>query len=512
MTENKKPNNALESPAGNPQGLKLDKKTVAVITALILGIMLFVGVLTQVVPRGAYDVGGDGAIIPAAVDPVTGENVSTYAPMPDFKMPFWKTFTAPIEVFTSDEALTGVAIILFIILIGGTFLILEKSGVLKYILSVIVKKFADKKYRLLPIMILAMMALSSIVGILEESVTLVPLCVAISLALGWDSLVGISISLISVAFGYSAALFNPFNVGLVQSMAKLPMFSGLAYRLVIFFGVYAILTTFVVLYAKKIEKNPRKSIVYESDLKLREKYGSGIDEEIVRDPKMRKATRTFVGCIGGVLFCAAVSFIVQRIEAVPEVIRGNIDFLPMVAMAVLFTVGGLSAGRIVGIRGKKLLSGFADGAKAIAPIAPLIIFVMAITFILKQGMIIDTILYHVYEGIKGFGPSSALLFIFLFVLALEFFIGSGTAKAFLIMPLVLPLVDMVGVSRQSIVIAFCMSDGFANILYPTSGVMLIAIGLVNVSYGKFMRFTWKLFAAVFAFAALILLGAVAMGY
>lgn len=511
MNSNPKTEKTVKESENTGQGLKLDKKTVLFITGLILGIMIFVGILTQIVPRGEYQTDESGAIIASVTDPVTGEQISTYSPI-DYKMPFWKTFVAPIEVFTTGEAVTGIAIILFIVLIGGTFLVLDKSGVLSYIMGVIVKKYSDKKYKLLPVMILAFMALSSVVGILEESITVTPLCVAIALALGWDSLVGISISLISIAFGFTAASFNPFNVGIVQSMAGIPLFSGILYRLVIFAGVYAILTGFVVRYAKKIEKNPQKSIVYENDLVLREKYLSSVSNDVTSDPRLGRATRTFVGCIAGVLVCAAVSFIVQRIEAVPEVIRDNIDNLPMVSMAILFTVGGLSAGYIAGIRGRKLLSGFVDGAKAIAPIAPLIIFVMAITFILKQGKIIDTLLYFVYSKIADFGPSAALLFIFLFIIVLSFFIGSGTAKAFLIMPIVLPLADMINVTRQSVVIAFCFADGFCNILYPTSGVMIIAIGLVGVSYGKYLRFTWKLFLAEFLFAALILLCAVALGY
>lgn len=486
-------------------GLHLNKKTVLFIFAVIAGILILVGVLTQVVPRGEYLRDAEGMLIAA------DENgVSTYREL-DFRLPFWKTFTAPIEVFTTSDALTGVAIILFIVLIGGTFLILDKSGVLTFIMSGVVLRFSRKKYLLLPVIILIMMTLSSVIGILEESITIVPLCVAISLALGWDSLVGLSISLISIAFGYSAATFNPFNVVLVQSMAGLPIFSGLGYRLLVFIGVYAILTAFVVLYAKRIEKDPKRSVMFESDRALREKYGEP-DVSVANDPILKKATRVFVGCICGVLLLAAGSFVLQHVPAVPENMRSILSYLPMAGMAILFTVGGLCAGRIAGIRGKKLFSGFMEGARSIVPIAPLIIFVMAITFLMREGKIIDTLLYHIYNIVARFGPAGSLLLLSLVVLILEFFIGSGTAKAFLIMPLVLPLADMVHITRQSVVLGFSVADGFGNILYPTSGVMLIAIGLVGVSYGKFMRYTWKLFALEFAFCALMLVLAVRIGY
>ena len=310
---------------------------------------------------------------------------------------------------------------------------------------------------------------------------------------------------------HSAATFNPFNVVLVQSMAGLPIFSGLGYRLLVFIGVYAILTAFVVLYAKRIEKNPQRSVTFATDGALREKYGEP-DVSVAEDPLLKKATRVFVGCISGVLVLAACSFILQRISAIPQSVRDIISYLPMAGMAILFTVGGLCAGRIAGIRGKNLLTGFLEGAKSIAPIAPLIVFVMAITFLMREGKIIDTVLYYIYNGIAGVGPVASLLLISLVVLAMEFFIGSGTAKAFLIMPLVLPLADMVHITRQCIVLGFSVADGLGNILYPTSGVMLIAIGLVGVSYGKYMRFTWKLFVAEYAFCALMLALAVRIGY
>jgi len=499
----------VEKPA---QGLKIDRKTIIAISGLLLGIMIFAGILTQFVPRGEYERYPEGSERAGEIICDIKNGVEpNYVADNNYKMPFWRVFTSVIEVFGSDTAATGIAIICFIVLIGGTFLVLDRSGVLKYIMSAIVKKYSDKKYKLLAIMVLACMALSSVCGVLEESITLVPLAVAISLALGWDSLVGLGFSLVAIAFGYSAATFNPFNVGIVQSMAGLRMFSGLGYRLVVFAVVYAVLILFLTRYAKKIEKNPEKSIVYETDLSLRIKY-SEADEGVLLNPALKRAAITFVSCVAGVLVCAALSFGLQMVDSIPDDIKTYIGYLPMVGMAVLFTVGGLCAGSIAGIKGKKLFGGFVDGVKAIAPVAPMIIFVMSITFILQEGKIIDTLLHYVYEGLKGFSPSSALLLFFLFIIILEFFIGSGTAKAFLVMPLVLPLADMLLVSRQSITLSFSLADGFCNIFYPTSGVMILAIGLVNVSYGKFMRWMWKLFAAEFFFAALILLGAIAIGY
>ena len=294
--------------------------------------------------------------------------------------------------------------------------------------------------------------------------------------------------MVSIAFGYTAATFNPFNVGILQTMADLPLFSGLAYRLLFFVCVYVSLVLFLIVYAKKIEKNPEKSLCYESDKELRVRFGAEVDDEALNNPALKK------------------------VDAISDSVKERINNLPLVGMAILFTVGGIAAGYIAGIRGKALGGGFLEGVKTIAPCLPMIWAILSITYVLQEGNIIHTILYHVYNLTSSMSKTGALFAIFLFVVALEFIVGSGTAKAFLIMPIVLPLADLLGLTRQSIVLAFTMGDGFCNILYPTSGIMVIAIGMVGISYGKYLRWSWKLFVMEFGLAALAMLGAVAIGY
>lgn len=483
-------------------GIQLNKKTMAAITVLLLAIMLFAGIMTKVVPTGAYDVDADGGIIPGTYHELSQDEVN---------YPLWRVLIAPIEVFTTPDSVIGLGIILFIVLIGGTFLILEESGVLQYIMQTTVNKFEKKKYLLLAVLVFVCMTLSSVVGILEESVTLVPLACAISLALGWDSLVGLGFSLMSVAFGYAAATFNPFNIVIVQTMANLPMFSGLGYRIVVFLITYAILFTFLFTYAKKIEKHPEKSVCYESDIEMRKKYLSAESNKVFENPNLGRATKVFVVSILFVFVFTAISFVAKQFIT-NETVSSLVGYTPLAAMAILFTFGGLRAGYITGIRGKDLFGGFKRGVKTIAPVIPLILFVLGITYVLKKGMILDTILYNIYNLIQGFTPVQALLMIMLVVIVIEFFIGSGTAKAFLLMPLILPLGKMLGITDQSIVLAFCLGDGFCNVLYPTSGIMIICIGMINVTYGKFLKWSWKLFAAIFAASAAIIWFAVKIGY
>lgn len=473
----------------NESALKLDTKTVSAIVGLLIIILGIVGVLTQTVTPGEYEV-KDGTIIDG-----------TYHILEDYKLPIWKILFSPIMCLSSSQAGTGVLIILLIILIGGSFLILEKCGVLKFIMATLIKKYSNKKYTLMAIVTFVLMALSSTAGILEESLTIIPIAVAVSLALGWDSLVGLGMSNVSIAWGFTAATFNPFNVVTVQKLSDLEIFSGTWLRLIIFVGVYLILFFFLYTYARKIEKNPKASLVYESDLELRKKYSLEGTDEILNDPKIKKGTKAYLTCM-----------LIDVLFIVLDFILGTGGSISLPAMAVLFTTGGLLAGHFTGFNSKKIAKTFFNGVKAISPAILLILFVIAITYVLDEGKIMHTMLYHFSNAMKNVSPYAAIFLILGIVALLEFVVGSSTAKAFLIVPLVAPLADLIGLTKQSVVTTFCLADGFTNLLYPTNGLIIIAIGLINVSFGKWLKWTWKLFLGEFIFSALIMVLMVAINY
>lgn len=482
-------------------GLHIDKKTIISITAILLAVYIFAGVLTQIMPRGEYTTFIDESTGKASV---TTESV--YMPLEDYTMPLWKIIAAPVMVFvdsaTRDTGMTGILIIAFIVLMGGTFLLLDRCGVLKYLVAVVIKKFSHKKYLLMAVLTFFCMALASTAGILEESVTLVPIAVAISLALGWDSLVGLGMSLVAVAFGFTAATFNPFNVMTVQKLAgDIEVFSGLWLRLIVFALVYIGLYSFLFFYAKRIEKNPQKSLSYEGDKALREKYTVSDVDAVFADKNAGKAAKAFCIC----LICAFICIIT-------DFVAGAGGAISMGGIAVFFVAGGISAAIITGVRGKKLLYGFTEGIRTVAPAIPLIVIVISVAYILNTGKIMHTILYYIHNLIEGMNPYAAILLIFLFIALLEFFIGSGTAKAFLVMPLVLPLSHLIGLSSNSVVLSFCLADGFTNLLYPTSGIMIIAIGLIGVSYTKWLRFSWPLFVIEGIISVAVMMLAVFIGY
>jgi uncharacterized ion transporter superfamily protein YfcC len=485
------------------EGLNIDKKTLFGIAGLLLVILVIVGALTQFLPRGEFQVDENGSVI-----------AGTYTQHPEFKLPLWKIAAAPFLAFTSGKASVGLAIIAIIVLVGGTFLILDRIGVLKYMMAVIVNKFENRRFMLIAVMVLFGMFLSSTAGVLEESLTLVPIAVAISLAMGWDSLTGIGMSFVAVAFGFTAATFNPFNVITVQKLADIPVLSGLWLRLIIFVVVYASLTAFLIMYAKKIEKHPEKSPAYETDKKIRDRYPLDVCRETLGDEKIGKATKVFVVSLICVLGGTVASFVLSMAgtKLENETLTTIGSYASMGCMAVFFPIGGLLAGHVSGLRGKKLFAAFGEGVKTILPIIPLIVFILAITYVLDEGMIMHTVLNALSNALDGVSPYGVILLMFVFTALLEFFIGSGTAKAFLVVPLMAILCDLTGLTRQSIVITFCFADGFTNMLYPTSGLMILAIGMVGVSYRKWLKWTAKLFLIEAVISVFFMLFSVAIGY
>ena len=254
-------------------GIKISKKSFLSSLIILLILMIISGMLTRILPPGEYD-----RIIVDGRETID-VNSFEYIEKPDY--PFYRWFTAPLEVLWSQDALTVIVIILFILFIGGTFTILEKSGIIKYAMDKIVKRFSNNKYLLLSVLVLFFMAFGSMFGIFEELIALVPICVTLSYSLGWDSLTGLGMSALASGFGFAAAIFNPFTAGIAQELAGLPPFSGFLYRILIFVIIYALLLAYLLMYAKRIEKEPQLSLVYAEDEVHRQRYHRLADEDNV---------------------------------------------------------------------------------------------------------------------------------------------------------------------------------------------------------------------------------------
>lgn len=476
----------------NKSSLQIGKKSFLTSVAIIAVLMILAGVLTHIIPTGAYErVFEDGreVVVPNSFEFTDSE-----------PLPFWRVLTAPVEVLWSEDAATVIVIIAFIIIIGGIFMLLEKSGILQYILSMLVTKFGKNKYRLLCVVSFAFMIFGSAFGLFEELVVLVPISIALAYSLGWDTLVGLGMSVLSACFGFSAVTFNPFTLGVAQGLAGLPLFSGLLFRIPVLILTYIILITFLMRYAKKIEKTPEKSLVYSDDAHLREKYGeNAVKIEIRNEQHVKRAMRTFYIML--VLLCV-VAILGILVPAVGSVM------LPLII--VVFLCGSLISAKKTHYT-KSIGRDFIGGMAGTAPGAVLILMAMSVKLIIASGGVMDTILYYAADAIQGTSPYVAAILIYLLVLVLNFFIGSGSAKAFLVMPLIAPLTDLIGVSRQTAVEAFVLGDGITNMLYPTNALLMITLGLSVVSYPKWFKWTIKLQLAYVVFSVAVVAVAVLVG-
>lgn len=472
--------------------LKISKKTFVSSVLILFTLIIFSGLLTLFVKTGEYDreiINGRESII------ANSFQYTDKAPLP-----VWRWITAPIEVLFSDDATILIVIILFLLIIGGSFAVINNSRMIEFLIDKIIKRYSDKRYYLLGIITLTFMLLGSVIGIFEEIIPLIPIVIILSFTLGWDSLTGLGMSILAAGFGFAAGVANPFTVGVAQNIAELPMFSGIIFRVVVFILIYIILMFFLVKYAKRIEKKPELSIVYNED-QVRKGNLHSVDDREYEEGKLNKALKWF-GCMIILIFIFIIS---------SSFIDGLSDFsLPVVAL--LFLIGGVGSGFLAGDSFKKVFKNFLKGSLAIAPGVILILMASSVKHILESGEIMDTILNFSVTTIADTPPVISLLLIYLLVLVMNFFIASGSAKAFLIMPIITPLVDLVGINRQLAVLAYAFGDGFSNVLYPTNAVLLISLGLTVVSYQKWFKWIFKLQLFILTFTSVLLVIAYLLNY
>lgn len=405
--------------------------------------------------------------------------------VPGGGIPFWKWALSPILVLGAEGNVSLIAVIIFLLVIGGIFNCLDKCGLMQYMLDTITNRFGKERYKLLAFITLFFMAMGSMIGSFEEAVPMVPIVVALAIRLGWDPLVGLGMSILAIGCGFSAGVCNPFTVGVAQELAGLPMFSGIWFRLLGFALVYTLLLAFLYFYAKKIEK-PIDSEAFH--------------HTFTYDEKMTKGLKLFVGIMGGGILLVLSSVVLTFLQDIT-----------MIIVAVTFLVAGLVAVAATG-RGGNIPKTFFNGVGSVFAAVFMILMANSIKYTMIEGNILDPILQGMVATAATLPGWSVILFIYLIVLVLNFFIASGSAKAFLLMPLIIPIAETFGISAQLCIVAFAFGDGFSNVLYPTNPVLLISLGLADVDYGKWFKWSWKFqFLNLILTSGLLLVG-LAIGY
>lgn len=379
-------------------------------------------------------------------------------------IPFYKWLLSPILVLGSSSGATTIAVLVFLLIIGGITNGLNKCGFMEYMLDKITYKYGRHKYRLMFVMVLFFMIMGSVVGTFEEVVPVTPIIVSLAINLGFDDLTGIGMSLLAVGCGFAAGVFNPFTIGVAQELAGLPMFSGVSLRLLSFVLIYLILIAFLYSHARKIERNNR-------DAKI---------SEFVLDDDMEKSYKAFIAIFSVAIVLVLSSTFITTLQ----------DYT-LIIVALMFLIAGIVSIRLTHTSRKQLLAYMKEGTLNILPSALLILMASSIKFTMEESGVLNNILDVIAGYASGMGNIQLIIFIYLICLILEIFVPSGSAKAFLLIPLLSPLADQFGISRQLIVLAFAYGDGFSNVFYPTNPALIISLSLTKISYRKWFKYSWS---------------------
>ena len=462
------------------KGLNVSVKSFLTAIVILFVLMILTYIMTFVIPAGEFarivDVNGE-----VVIDTAKGFNY-----LESGGISFVKWILSPVLVLGAEGNATLLAVIVFLLVIGGVFNSLEHSGLMRYMLDKIVKKFGGTRYKLMAVIILFFMCLGAFIGSFEECVPLVPIVVALAVSLGWDAQTGLCISLLAAGCGFASGVCNPFTVGVAQELAGLPMFSGMGFRFFAFILIYGLLLYFVYKYAKRIEQ----PFCIEKN-----------DKAFVEDRKMDRGLVCFCGILGtGVILIFSSVFVTV------------LQDYTMIIVAVMFLLAGIFATGIAGMKGKELGTSFWQGLAGVFPAVIMILMASSIKYTLEEAKILDTILCKALEIAGALPKWQVILFIYLMVLTMNFFISSGSAKAFLLIPLIVPMAQMFGISAQLCIMAFAFGDGFSNVFYPTNPVLLISLGLADMSYTDWVKHTWKFQMMNLILTGGMLLLGLAIGY
>ena len=435
---------------------------------IISAIILLVAVATYLVPGGAYE-----KIVNEAGKTVVVDGSFKY--VESKPQGVFDVLQAPIQ-----GIIEGAEIIAFLFIVGGAFNIITKTKAIDFGIMRIVNVFKGKEIFIIPIIFFMFSLGGAVFGMTEEAIPFIAMMIPLTLVLGYDSIVAVAITYLACNTGFAAAMLNPFNVGIAQSIAEIPMYSGIGYRTLIWLVSTLVAIGFIMIYANKIKKNPKLSPVYESDQKKRQNLTDfeSQDDQFLLSHKI--ILLLIALCMGTIVWgVLAKGFWIPQIAAV-------------------FLVTGLLAGIVGKLSLDEMADAFILGAKDMIGAAIMLGFARSIVILAENAGIIDTILFHLAQvlgSISGMLASYLMLPVQMFI---NFFISSGSGQAALTMPILAPLGDLIGISRQLTVLIFQLGDGFSNAMFPTSGILIACIGVAGIPYAKWLKWILPLQGVLFA--------------
>ncbi|MEG1528023.1 MAG: hypothetical protein RR248_04140 [Clostridia bacterium] len=447
--------------------IAISTKSFISVMCILLALIILAGTLTYIVPRGTFlrtIVNGKEQIVPNSYMPLAGESGISIV----------KWIFAPILVLASSDSLNIIVISILLLVLAGAFSIIESTGGIKVLALRLIKKFSSKKDLLIWAVVLFFMLISSLFGIFEETLVLLPLMFIVARSMNWDTTTALSMSVLASGIGFSCPLFNPFTIGIAYQIVGGSMLSAIWFRLIIFVLMWVLTSFFVSFMAKRHEVATDKLDPTNSQ--------SALDLNEFEQANERKIFLTFI------IFFISVITVMILASAIPVIVEQG---LTMVLIMVVFLFGSLSCGIIVTKKVGLTLKYFGKGIFAMLPGVLILLMASSVKYIAVEGKILDTIMNSLTISLVGVNPYLCVLAIYGIVLLLEFFISSGSAKAYLIMPILQFLcIDSptpIGISINLAILAFVFGDGFTNMFFPTNAVLLIGLSMSNISYGQWIK-------------------------
>ncbi len=449
---------------------------------LISCILLFVAMATYIIPGGAYERFVNETGRELVVD-------GSFQLIENQPQGLFEVLKAPISGI--EEA---AEIIAFLFIVGGAFNIIMATKAIDSGINRTVHIFKGNEILIIPILMTLFSLGGAVFGMTEEALPFIAMLVPLSIALGYDSLIGMAMSYFACVIGFATAFLNPFNVGVAQQIAGIEVYSGFGLRLVLWIVGTLIGILFVMRYAARIKKNPELSPMYEIDMKRREEYLATASQDVL-----------FTGRQKVILLTVALAMVVIVWGVLTQ------DFY-ISEIAAVFLATGVIAGIIGKLSLDEIANAFVNGAKDMLGAALMVGFARAVVIVAENGQIIDTILFNLANMVGALPSLIAGYVMYVVQMFINFFVSSGTGQAALTMPILAPLSDLIDISRQTSVLIFQLGDGFSNALFPTSGVLIGCLGMAGIPYSKWFKWILPLQGIFFLMAIIFITVAIMIGW
>lgn len=487
---------------------------------IIFGVIIFAALLTMFIPQGQYDtqeityIQNGEEKSRTVLDPDSfhyalddnGNRITKAAPLfgtEDFGGQGILNYMFE-GITAGDKYGAAVGIVAFILVIGGAFGIVLKTGAVDQGILAMIDKTHGSEVLLVPTLFTLFSLGGAVFGMGEEAIPFAMILVPMFIAMGYDAVVGICTTYVATQIGFGASWMNPFSLAIAQGIAGVPVMSGAGLRIVLWVLFTAIGAAFTMVYAQKIKRNPELSVSYESDAGYRSEFSgksSNADFKLGHKLILIVIVLTLIWTIWGVI---VKGYYIPEIASqffVMGIVSGIIG--------VIFKLNDMTVNDIA----TSFQSGAADliGAALVVGMAQGIIIVLGGTSA-SEPTVLNTILYGISNALHGLPSVVSAWLMYVFQTIFNFFVVSGSGQAALTMPIMAPLSDLLGVSRQVSVLAFQLGDAFSNLIVPTSGCLLGVLGVAKLDWGKWVKFQIKMQAVLFVTASLAVIAAVLIGF